>query len=345
MSDLRINNITDRLGQNGPVIAGVCTVTSTGAFIPPVGDTAHRGGRGRGVFAGGYDDPSPGERNVMDYITIASTGDATDFGDLTVARYNVGGFASATRGVFLGGRKETSPASNLCVIDHITISSSGGASSFGDLGIQIQTLAAASNQVRGLVAGGRGPDNSATGVNTIQFVHIATTGDSNDFGELTSPLMGVGAVASPSRVLFAGGYSTPALTNVIQYVTIATRGNTADFGDLLAATAYIRGAGNGTRGLLCGTGAPASGTNVIQYVTIATTGNATNFGDLDASRTLSSATSNSVRGVWGGGANPSRLTQIDYVTIATTGDASDFGDLTLDRSSLAACGDATGGLG
>ena len=66
---------------------------------------------------------------------------------------------------------------------------------------------------------------------------------------------------------------------------------------------------------------------------------------MDASRTITSATSNSVRGVWGGGANPSRLTQIDYVTIATTGDAQDFGDLTLDRSSLAACGDATGGLG
>ncbi len=345
MSDLRINNITDRLGQNGPVIAGVCTVTSTGAFIPPAGDTAHRGGRGRGVFAGGYDDPSPGERNVMDYIEIASTGNAVDFGDLSVARYNLGGFASATRGIFLGGRKEASPASNLCVIDYITISSSGGASSFGDLDAKYQTMGAASNQVRGLVGGGRDADNSATGIRKIQFVHIASTGTSSDFGQLTSPLMAVGAVASPSRVLFAGGYSTPALTNVIQYVTIASTGNTIHFGDLLSATAYVRGAGNGTRGLLSGTGAPSSGTNVIQYVTIATTGNATDFGDLDASRTATAATSNSIRGVWGGGANPTRLTQIDYVTIASTGDANDFGDLTLDRSSLTACGDATGGLG
>ena len=36
MSDLRINNITDRIGGSGPVIAGICTVTSTGAFTVPV---------------------------------------------------------------------------------------------------------------------------------------------------------------------------------------------------------------------------------------------------------------------------------------------------------------------
>ena len=202
MSDFNINHITGKQGQQGTVLAGITTVNTTGAMGIPSGPTEHRGGRGRGVFAGGYDDPSPGERNVMDYITIASTGDATDFGDLSVARYNLGGFASATRGVFLGGRKETSSASNLCVIDYITISSSGGANYFGDLRDKYQTIGAASNQVRGLVAGGRGADNSATGVRKIQFVNIASTGDTSDFGQLTSPLMAVGAVASPSRVLF-----------------------------------------------------------------------------------------------------------------------------------------------
>ena len=49
MSDLKINNITDRTGDSGPVIAGVSTVSSTGAFTVPVGPTEMRGGRGRGV--------------------------------------------------------------------------------------------------------------------------------------------------------------------------------------------------------------------------------------------------------------------------------------------------------
>ena len=35
----------------------------------------------RGIFAGGYDQPS--FFNIIDFITIASTGNASDFGDLT----------------------------------------------------------------------------------------------------------------------------------------------------------------------------------------------------------------------------------------------------------------------
>jgi hypothetical protein len=36
-----------------------------------------------GLFAGGS--PAPGYSNVIDYVTIASTGNATDFGDLIPA--------------------------------------------------------------------------------------------------------------------------------------------------------------------------------------------------------------------------------------------------------------------
>ena len=43
----------------------------------------------RGVFAGGE---APGASNVMDYITIASTGNAADYGDLlSTATYASGG--------------------------------------------------------------------------------------------------------------------------------------------------------------------------------------------------------------------------------------------------------------
>jgi hypothetical protein len=45
----------------------------------------------RGVSGGGY--VSPGKSNVIQYVTIANTGNATDFGDLTQAR---GGPASCS---------------------------------------------------------------------------------------------------------------------------------------------------------------------------------------------------------------------------------------------------------
>ena len=40
----------------------------------------------RGVFAGGNDAIGSGFSNVIDYITIASTGNATDFGNLVAER-------------------------------------------------------------------------------------------------------------------------------------------------------------------------------------------------------------------------------------------------------------------
>ena len=46
MSNLKINNITDRLGESGTVIAGVSTVTSISAFTVASGPTENRGGRG-----------------------------------------------------------------------------------------------------------------------------------------------------------------------------------------------------------------------------------------------------------------------------------------------------------
>ena len=82
MSQFKINSITDKSGYCGPVIAGVSTNNSTGCMIIPVGPTEHRGGRGRGVIGGGSLIPAGTAVNILNLITIATTGDATDFGDL-----------------------------------------------------------------------------------------------------------------------------------------------------------------------------------------------------------------------------------------------------------------------
>ena len=68
----------------------------------------------------------------MDYITIASTGNASDFGDLAVAREGAGGgMASATRGCFAGGSNTSGNREN--GIEYITIASTGNGTDFGDL--------------------------------------------------------------------------------------------------------------------------------------------------------------------------------------------------------------------
>ena len=104
MSDIKVNNIQSLSGTNGPVISGTVEMNSAGAMALPRGDTTYRGGRGRGIFGGGYDaSPNPG-LSAMDYVQIATTGIGFDFGDLTTSGTVSGGTASSTRGLFFGGR-------------------------------------------------------------------------------------------------------------------------------------------------------------------------------------------------------------------------------------------------
>ncbi len=68
--------------------------------------------------------------NVMQYVTIASTGNATDFGDATGSgSYNYAtGLSASTIGVF--HNYLTSGSYN---VDKITIASTGDATDWGDL--------------------------------------------------------------------------------------------------------------------------------------------------------------------------------------------------------------------
>jgi hypothetical protein len=50
----------------------------------------------RGVFGGGWTTQSV---NTIDYVTIASTGNATDFGDLTAAVYGLAACSNAHGGL------------------------------------------------------------------------------------------------------------------------------------------------------------------------------------------------------------------------------------------------------
>ena len=59
----------------------------------------------------------------MEFFTIATTANATDFGDLNNATRNIGGLSNQTRGLFAGGGDN--PYTD--VIDFVTIASAGDA--------------------------------------------------------------------------------------------------------------------------------------------------------------------------------------------------------------------------
>ena len=85
-------------------------------------------------FAGGYALSGPYHMKSINYITMASTGNAQYFGDLTVGRNYPGGMATQTRAVFYGGLTE-SPSTTTNTIDYVNIASSGAAVDFGDMNI------------------------------------------------------------------------------------------------------------------------------------------------------------------------------------------------------------------
>ena len=208
----------------------------------------------RGIFAGGSTTPSsPASSNDnIEFVTIAQTGNAVDFGNLSLARAYIGTCSSSTRGVFAAGYNTSPLNSGTKNIDFITISSTGNATDFGDtIGAQYG-CAGASNATRGIISGGHLAPSGNT--NIIQFITIATTGNTLDFGDMVhaNAVRIHGGGSSSTRALFVGGYTaagSPNTTNEINSVEIATTGNAVDFGDLTNSIMYAAATSNGHGGL------------------------------------------------------------------------------------------------
>jgi hypothetical protein len=131
----------------------------------------------RGLLARGNDS---GLQAGVDYITIASTGNAQVYGDLSVARYGGASCSSTIRAVFAGGW--ASPLSG--VIDYFTIASTGNAINFGDLSVARYSMSncGASDNIRGMFMGGHRNPNPATDV--VDYITFTTQGNAVDFGDL-----------------------------------------------------------------------------------------------------------------------------------------------------------------
>ena len=300
-------------------------------------------GGARGFAIGGNTSPG-GVTDKIDFINIASAGNAQDFGDMVSGLFAAAGMSSRTRAVISGGRQTPSNTSD---IQYLTMASTGNTIDWGvnPLNSLSYGSGAVSNQTRGITMGGYNSSNSQ--LTDIQFLTIASLGTINDFGDISAARGYISSVNSPTRGLCNGG-SQPAQVNTIEFVTIASTGNAQDFGDLSVNGFRSGGCMSTTRGLTAIGETPAGDNRqIIDYVTIATLGNAANFGDLSQSGQHPTGTSDCVRGVWLGRQNTSPYSDnevIDYVTIATEGNAVDFGNLTDDTSMPATASTGHGGL-
>ena len=379
MSELNASNLRKEHGNEGPDLVGLTELTSPYFMVPPSGTTAERpqnpqpgtlrfntdigsleyfkgdtlnwesidryspnlNGGARGLYWCGTT-PGTAELNIIEYITISTLGNSTDFGDATDAVRQDGALASSTRGVHFGGYDGSG---GINIIDYVTISSTGNAVDFGDTtAVKTGGPAGLSNQTRGIIAGG---ETSPSNVDVIEYITIAQTGNAVDFGNLSNNRQAPGGGGNSIRGVIGGGI-VPETVDTIDYITIATTGNSSDFGDLTQARRNIaRGqSSNSTRHIFYAGQATPTVVNTIDYITIASLGNAVDFGDSPTVVESSGGCASSTRAVFSGGhqSDPTIVDTISYIEILTTGNTTDFGNLTAVRSNQPGCSNAHGGL-
>jgi len=211
-----------------------------------------------------------------DYITIASTGDGTDFGDVDVAgAYGIkNGCSNGTLLFSVGGYETT--AGNLDRMEYFTIASTGNGTDAGNLSGTKLTMGGTNGDTRYLVLGGF-KGGTAT-VNDIEYNDFSTSANVTDFGNLSAASLDSSSANSTVRAVFvvpsAGGGN-----NTIEYVTVGSTGNSSDFGDLATGRAELAGSSDGITGEFYG-GDDGTVTDEIDKITIASTGNGADIGNL-----------------------------------------------------------------
>ena len=142
----------------------------------------------RGIWCGGYgsftpDVNSPYAYNRMQLITIASKGNTSDFGDLTIGGARGGAGGNSVRGVYAGGIVDSQINK---VIEFVTIASTGNGTVFGDLTIARRNSPECNdNATRAVFCAGIADDGTAPAhTNYMDYITIASEGNAQDFGDV-----------------------------------------------------------------------------------------------------------------------------------------------------------------
>jgi len=189
-----------------------------------------------GLFCGGYKGGgNAGVMSSVDVITIQTTGDATDWGDLSTGFMETKGASTAgvfdnSHGMLFSGSQGGVNMSNVH-IDYLAISASGSGATFGDCSVVRRDPGALANETRALVCAGQGD-----GVyhKSIDYFTVATTGSYTDFGDITNLGKGMNGCNNSTRGVFGGGQDSPSgtYTDRCEYITIASASNATTWGDL-----------------------------------------------------------------------------------------------------------------
>jgi hypothetical protein len=126
--------------------------------------------------------PTPWVRNTIDKFPFATNANATDVGDLSVARRAVAGQSSTTTGYSSGG--EAAPAPPFVVgntIDSFPFATDANASDVGDISVARSFVAGQSSTTFGYTSGGITPAIT----NVIDRFPFSSNANASDVGDLS----------------------------------------------------------------------------------------------------------------------------------------------------------------
>ncbi len=268
--------------------------TDFGDLIVALTAGSSSGSRTRGIFWGGYAaSPNPLINNI-DYVTIASQGNALDFGEGNTesiwSSQGIGG--NQIRGFKCGGT--TNPASVNQIV-YITIAQTGNSIDFADItGGTYVSCGVMSGTTRMVLCGG-GPATapSTTVYNSMEYITMSTLGNGVDFGDLTFAGRHFAGASNGTRGVIGGGWAHPTAYSTLQVSQIATLGNAINFGDLSVNMAGQSACSSPIKSVWIG-----GSSQVMEAVSFPSLGNAIDFGNLtQSSMAQNQATSNAHGGL------------------------------------------------
>ena len=164
--------------------ASDANATDVGALTVSRFGNAGQSSTTNGYTSGGYGPSLPGAGlNIIDKFPFASDTNATDVGDITIARYGPAGQSSSTHGYSTTGAGGGVTYRN--TIDKFPFATDANATDVGDISIARYTVASQSSTVSGYNSGGYTSNPAGSASNIIDKFPFATDADGTDVGDLT----------------------------------------------------------------------------------------------------------------------------------------------------------------
>ena len=322
--------------SGGVQLSGPVLLDPTGGSSPtPAGGFQ---GSNFGYASGGSTNPPSSMVNTIDKFSFSSDGNATDVGDLTVARSSLSGQSSSDNGYSSGGLSYNGSYARVDTIDKFPFSSDANATDVGDLTqARADNAAGQSSDTSGYTSGGRSSP-STPNFSSIDKFPFSSDANATDAGDLTIARRRCAGQSSDVSGYTSGGYDS-GTTNVIDKFPFASDANATDVGDLSRTAEIAAGQSSSSSGYTSGgegtgAGGYAAYGNTIDKFSFSSDSNGSDVGDLTLGRSSVVGQSSTASGYTSGGI-PGVINVIDKFPFASDGNATDVGDLTEGRSGSA----------